>query len=276
MTTTDPQTLQGSIAELADLLAADGATLRLLALDEAAPSVELAVDFAGVECEECVLPPDRLHDTVVATLTRTARRPVSVLLHDPRRTTAGAVGEPDGLRVEVLDPTGIGPDYGAPDPGPAVGPLRGKTVAIRHDVLWASFDWTVDEWTRRFEAAGVKVLAWKRIQGQIGAEYEQAQAELEAMLAQADFAISGLGNCGSCTSWSVRDALTASARGLPCAAVATAHFEPLARTLAAEGGRPGMRVMVLPYPYDTLAEDEVRAHAANLFPELLATLGATV
>jgi hypothetical protein len=56
--------------------------------------------------------------------------------------------------------------------------------------------------------------------------------------------------------------------------VATEHFEPLARILSAEGGRPGLRVMVLPYPYDTLPEDEVRGHARALFPQLLQTLGA--
>ena len=42
------------------------------------------------------------------------------------------------------------------------------------------------------------------------------------------------------------------------------------------GGRPGLRLMVLPYPYDTLPEDAVRAHAQALFPQLLEALGATV
>jgi hypothetical protein len=96
------------------------------------------------------------------------------------------------------------------------------------------------------------------------------------MLAKADVAISGLANCGSCTSWSVRDALTATARSIPVAAVATKHFESLARVLAEEGGQPGLRMMVLPYPYDTLPDDEIRAHARASFPRLLEVLGATV
>ena len=120
------------------------------------------------------------------------------------------------------------------------------------------------------------MVTWRRVQGLVGEDYERAQGEYEAMLASADVAISGLANCGSCTSWSVRDALTASAMGLPTTAVATRHFESLAQLLAEEGGRPGLRLVVLPYPYDTLPEEEVRAHARAAFPELLDTLGATV
>jgi len=149
-------------------------------------------------------------------------------------------------------------------------------VAIRHDILWRSFDLTVEEWQRLLEEAGVTVLRWRRVQGLAGPEYERAQAEYEAMLARSDVAISGLANCGSCTSWSVRDALTAAGHGLPTTAVVTEHFEPLAKVLAEEGGRPGLRLVVLPYPYDTLSDDEVREHARTLFPQLLQTLEATL
>ena len=38
--------------------------------DEGAPSVELAIDFAGVDCEECVLPPDRLEITATTVISR--------------------------------------------------------------------------------------------------------------------------------------------------------------------------------------------------------------
>ncbi len=270
--------LMGAVDELAALLRVDGASLSVVSLDEATAAVELVVGFDGVECEECVLPPDRLHDTVTAVLSRHAGRPVAVVLHDPRRgdEAANLVTAGSAHRwVEILDPSGVAPDVGDPDPGPSAGALAGKTVAIRQDVLWHSFDWTVEEWTTGLEAAGAKVLTWRRVQGLVGADYDRAQAEYEAMLATADIAFSGLANCGSCTSWSVRDALTAAARGLPAAVVATEHFEPLARILAADGGRPGLRVMVLPYPFDTLAESEIRAHARALFPRLLEVLGVT-
>jgi hypothetical protein len=278
MTTTTSEALLEAVEQVRSLLRADGADLRVLALDEAALEVELALDFADVSCEECVLPPSSLRDTVLAALNRSAGAPVNLVLHDPRAEAAGAGVVDNGPvgQLIVLDPTGIAPDVGPPNPGPDAGPLKGRTVAIRHDILWRSFDWTVEEWTASLEQAGARVLTWRRVQGLVGADYERAQAEYEAMLAQADIAISGLANCGSCTSWSVRDALTAVARGLPTTAVATAHFEPLARELAADGGRPGLRLTVLPYPFDTLGEAEVRAHARRLFPQLVEALGAVV
>lgn len=55
----------------------------------------------------------------------------------------------------------------------------------------------------------------------------------------------------------------------------TEEFEVLARTMAANAGRPGLRVHVLPYPLETRSEAEVRAIAVEHFPLLLETLGAS-
>jgi hypothetical protein len=55
----------------------------------------------------------------------------------------------------------------------------------------------------------------------------------------------------------------------------TAEFESLAHTMAANAGRSGLRVHVLPYPLESRPEDEVRAIAREHWPKLLATLGAT-
>ena len=55
----------------------------------------------------------------------------------------------------------------------------------------------------------------------------------------------------------------------------TAEFEVLAHTMAANAGRPGLRVHVLPYPLESLPEAEVRAVAREHWPRVLQTLGAT-
>ena len=55
----------------------------------------------------------------------------------------------------------------------------------------------------------------------------------------------------------------------------TQEFEALAHTMAANAGRAGLRVHVLPYPLETLPEAEVRAIAVEHWPLVLATLGAT-
>ncbi|HEY7136302.1 MAG TPA: hypothetical protein VIB48_14675 [Acidimicrobiia bacterium] len=54
----------------------------------------------------------------------------------------------------------------------------------------------------------------------------------------------------------------------------TAEFESLAHTMAANAGRSGLRVHVLPYPLESRPEDEVRAIARDHWERLLQTLGA--
>lgn len=56
----------------------------------------------------------------------------------------------------------------------------------------------------------------------------------------------------------------------------TAEFERLAHTMAANAGRSGLRVHVLPYPLESRPEAEVRAIAAEHWHALLHTIGATV
>lgn len=63
-------------------------------------------------------------------------------------------------------------------------------------------------------------------------------------------------------------------RGKTAVAVVTAEFAVLARTMAANAGRTGLRIMELPYPLETRPESEVRSVAATHWPVLLTTLGA--
>jgi hypothetical protein len=63
--------------------------------------------------------------------------------------------------------------------------------------------------------------------------------------------------------------------GKAAVAVVTQEFETLAHTMAANAGRPGLRVLVLPYPLEFRPADEVRKIAQEFYPRLLQTLGAT-
>ncbi|MBM3674747.1 MAG: hypothetical protein FJW88_07270 [Actinobacteria bacterium] len=69
--------------------------------------------------------------------------------------------------------------------------------------------------------------------------------------------------------------MTVAAEGKAAVVVVTAEFEQLAHTMAANAGRSGLRVHVLPYPLESRPEAEVRAIAVEHFPALLVTLGAT-
>jgi hypothetical protein len=66
------------------------------------------------------------------------------------------------------------------------------------------------------------------------------------------------------------------AEGKTAVAVVTAEFEALGHTMAANAGRPGLRLHVLPYPLDSQPETEVRRIAVEHWPLVLAGLGASV
>ncbi len=66
----------------------------------------------------------------------------------------------------------------------------------------------------------------------------------------------------------------AAAGGKTAVAVVTREFETLSQTMASNAGRKDLRVLVLPYPLETLPEEEVRAIARDHFPKLLEVLGA--
>lgn len=266
------------VAEVCEEFVQSGMELTMTSVDDEGTHIELDLVFHDVECIDCVLPAEYLERLIATGLeSRTGYRP-KVHVRDPRllpvlagRPVASA-GSPDGMII-VLDPTATGRG-GDMNPGPDAGPLRGRTVGFRVDALWRSWDWVVDEWSRELDSVGSKVKTWKRWQGVPGADGAEAQAEYEAFLGSVDVVISGLGNCGSCTAWTVRDALTALSSGLPTAAVATDNFVPLAKILAEDGMHPGLRVLNLPYPLDTLPEVTVREIARRAFPQMLATIGA--
>lgn len=172
----------------------------------------------------------------------------------------------------VLDPTARRSDDIA-SPGPDAGPLHGKRIGFRLDRMWRAWDWISESWADRFRAAGAEVVFW-RSGGRSGDEGERHARDLEQFLTTIDVAVVGLANCGSCTGWTVRDAITAANTGLPTTAIATANFETFAHEIAARGGRSGLRVHVLPYPLnEQRKEDVLRIGDAHFLP-VLATMGA--
>ena len=256
-----------------------GMAIRIVSIDKRSGRLELDLEFHDVDCLDCVLPKEHLEHLIASSLSARAGGNVQVVLHDPRSLPRQSeLAEPRSVQsetIEVFDPTASGSE-GNPDPGPDVRDLSGKTVLFRVDPLWRSWDWTVEEWSLLLAKAGARALTWRRWQGIPGEEGRRLQAEYEEQVANADILVSGLANCGSCSAWTIRDALIGLGRGLPTAAVATEHFVPLAKLLALDGNRPGLRIIPLPYPLNTLPEEEVRLIARNSFESLLSILGATV
>jgi hypothetical protein len=176
--------------------------------------------------------------------------------------------------LEVLDPTvGFDSQTGSDLVAETKArDLRGARVGFRLDTLWRSWDWVSDEWARQLEAAGASVSTW-RAGTRTGAEGEATAGELDAFVEGIDLAIVGMGNCGSCTQWTIKDAITAANAGVPTVAIVTDQFKDIAQVFARLGGRPDLQFTVLPYPLDTLPEEEVRKIADDNLASALQALG---
>ena len=96
------------------------------------------------------------------------------------------------MRIRILDPTAAAPDAASVDE-PLAGSVAGKTVGIRLDRAWRSFEWVADEWRAVFEALGASVKLWVA-GGRVGEEGEQTRAELAAFGSAVDVAVVGLAN----------------------------------------------------------------------------------
>jgi len=73
-------------------------------------------------------------------------------------------------------------------------------------------------------------------------------AERADTLARADLVLSGVGDCGSCSSCTLHDAVLCSAEGAPAAAIITTPFQKLAQATAINLGVPSIPVIVIEHP----------------------------
>jgi Fe-S cluster biogenesis protein NfuA len=271
-TTTNTVDVRGAIDNLRGLVQGDGADLTVISIDNGAGVIELALELVDANCAECMLPPARLREVLASSLAQQGVTTHRLVLRDPR---GGGALPGEAERIMVLDPTAT-IDAPVRDAGPDAGPLAGKTVFFRIDALWTSWDIVSEEWQRMLTEAGAQVTSFRRVQGLAGADAAAADREYARLLSEADVAVVGLGNCGSCTSWTIKDAASAATTGMPTTAVVTEQFAALAGTLSGHYQRPGLRTQVLPFPLQNRPEDEVRSVAVDYFPALLETLGATV
>jgi len=83
--TMDRETVAAAVDELAGFLRADGADLLLREANPKTVRVHLALVFDDVSCEDCILPPDELRDTINAGLARRITGEFELVLDDPRR-----------------------------------------------------------------------------------------------------------------------------------------------------------------------------------------------
>jgi hypothetical protein len=152
--------------------------------------------------------------------------------------------------------------------------ISGVRIGVRQDATWRSWQTIAARWVGRLRddgAAPVLLQTGERT----GPEGEKTRDDLGGWIDAIDCAVVGLGTCGSCTMWSVRDAILVEAQRKPVVAAICEEFVTHARTTATFLGHPNLKILVLPYPLETRADSELERIADAYYPQFLRTLGAT-
>ncbi|MCE7699225.1 MAG: hypothetical protein K8E24_010555, partial [Methanobacterium paludis] len=91
--------------------------------------------------------------------------------------------------------------------------------------------------------------------------------------ADAELSILALGDCGSCTTWVVLDAIRLEKRGVPTISICSHHFAPFARELAGSYGAKNLRIVEIEHPIAGLSEKDVKAKTLKIIPKIKEILG---
>ncbi|HEV7649061.1 MAG TPA: hypothetical protein VGP26_12925 [Actinophytocola sp.] len=89
---------------------------------------------------------------------------------------------------------------------------------------------------------------------------------------QADIVISGVGDCGSCSSWSLRDALDVEAHGRPTVTLVSTPFLAKTRIEADAIGLAGAPIFAVEHPMATRSDADLRTEAESLLGAIVTSL----
>ena len=95
------------------------------------------------------------------------------------------------------------------------------------------------------------------------------EAILAAMHAECDFVVTGIGDCGSCSTNSVHDGVELERLGVPAVAVCTDAFRIGLDTLTKMRGMPDYQFAIVPHPLGVLFDDELQQRAELAAPQIV-------
>src|SRR5512145_1383219 len=86
--------------------------------------------------------------------------------------------------------------------------------------------------------------------------------------AQGDVSILALGDCGSCTTWVILDAIRLEKEGVATISICSHKFASFARNLAKAHGADGLRILEVEHPIAGRERGEVEEKTLKIIPEL--------
>jgi hypothetical protein len=151
--------------------------------------------------------------------------------------------------------------------------ISGLKVGLRVDHAWRSWQLIAELWSGYLQRDGATTVVWHG-GAQSGSQGAEARKVVAGVAADVDCAIIGLGTCGSCTTYTIRDSVIVEDAEKPVVAMICEEFLVHARHVAKNTGHDDLKICVLPYPLEARPEAELRAIADEYYPKVLELLGA--
>jgi hypothetical protein len=166
----------------------------------------------------------------------------------------------DSLSVPVYDPRGVVESTSA-----AIATRPNKLDGLRLAILDNS-KWNANKVLRASMAALEKTVEFGQVTYYVKQSFSKdAAPELIAEIAaNSDLVLTAIGDCGSCCSCCIRDAVALEKLGIPSAAIITTEFERETELTRTAIGMPGLIPIVIDHPVSSITQAEVEARAAQV------------
>ena len=163
----------------------------------------------------------------------------SLLVFDPRGSVetsdtpiAARPASLDGLRLAILDNSKWNANK----------ILRGSAAALQQAIRFGAVNYYVKESFSK----------------------DAAPALIEQIAANNDLVLTAIGDCGSCCSCCLRDAVALEKNGLPAVAIITTEFVLETELTLRAIGMQGLRPVVIDHPVSSITQSEVESRTAQV------------
>jgi len=163
----------------------------------------------------------------------------SLLVFDPRGSVdtsdtpiAARPASLDGLRLAILDNSKWNANK----------ILRGSAAALQQAIRFGAVNYYVKESFSK----------------------DAAPALIEEIAANNDLVLTAIGDCGSCCSCCLRDAVALEKNGLPAVAIITTEFVLETELTLRAIGMQGLRPVVIDHPVSSITQSEVESRTAQV------------
>ncbi|MFK7941321.1 MAG: UGSC family (seleno)protein [Paracoccaceae bacterium] len=161
--------------------------------------------------------------------------------------------------AEIFDPCGVVDTESRPIAARKTG-LAGLRLGILDNSKW-----NANKLLRGAAAALSEQIAFETVNYYVkthGFSSDAPPEMLRQIAAENDIVLTAIGDCGSCCSCGIRDAIALEELGLPTASIITTEFVNETRLTRTAVGMPALRPVVIDHPVSSITAEEVAARVA--------------